>query len=104
MADNTLSGQAWIFGKQHPANTGEALILTLSIIVLNRAFQFDADGKIVTAFPAIIFGNSGMPGAAVKRHILPQVALAADQQMRGNPQLIDVFEIRMLVRIQAIAK
>ena len=49
-----------------------------------RAFQLDADREIVAPLAALIVRTARMPCAQMKRHVLHDLAVAPNQQMRGH--------------------
>ena len=46
-----------------------------------RAFQFDANRKVIAALPVVPCGLAGVPGALAARYKLDQLAVASDQEM-----------------------
>ncbi len=69
-----------------------------------RAFQFDADRKIIAAFAPAPVRLSGMPGPPVERHELHERAVAADEQVRRDFHPVDFAKIRMRQRIKVPEK
>ena len=45
-----------------------------------------------------------MPGALLEIHVLDEFAVAAHEQVRGNPKMIDGPEVGMGRRVQAVLK
>src|SRR4030066_2601428 len=45
-----------------------------------------------------------MPGALVQRHELDNLAITANQKMRGNREVLDLPVIRMFVRVKTVAE
>src|SRR5579859_4764518 len=69
--------------------TREARVLSVGEDAVVDALELDADGKIVAAAATAPGRGAGMPRAALDRHELHQLAVAADQEMRGDAQVND---------------
>ena len=70
-------------------------ILGIRIGQVVGSFQFDPDREIVASFSPLEGGVAGVPGPQVERHVLDQLAIPANQQMAGNPELMNLLKIRM---------
>ena len=64
--------------------------------------EFDAYGKIIAGFPAIIAGPARVPRSVIEADKLSQLAGARKQQMRGHAQRTDFLEIRVRIYRQRI--
>ena len=77
MALDTFGGNGTERRLQLPGQIRQSLILGVAERQIISALQLDAQGKIVTGFPAFETRNTGMPGAFFKRNILPDPAVSA---------------------------
>lgn len=68
------------------------------------AFQFDTDGEIVATLTPAPGRHPGMPGAQLGIDELDQFAGAADEEMRGNPQVMDARVVGMLLRVEGVGE
>lgn len=66
------------------------MVLSILIRSIVGSLEFDADGKIVTALPPAKARNAGMPGAAMEGYELDGLAVAANQQVSGDPHAFDL--------------
>ena len=57
---------------------------------LVRAFQFDADGKVIAGLAPLVLRNPGMPGPQLERHELHDLAVAPHQQVRRHTPAMDL--------------
>ncbi len=101
---NHMSPGIWIILLQHPNYVCQCLILDLFIGFIIRPFQLNPYGKVIAIFAPKITGFARMPGPSSKRHELHYLTIATDQQMRGNLQMGNRLEIRMLPGIQCVGK
>ena len=83
---------------------GERFILGILEREIVGALQLDTDGEIVDTGPPFTIRLAGVPRALVQRHKLDKLAIASNQDMGGNFQVLDLKMIRILVGIQGIAK
>jgi hypothetical protein len=90
--------------KQGVDDGGELRILRFGISYRFRAFQLYAYGKIIAALSALIVRLPRVPGALVKRDILHTTAVPFNQHMRRHRELMYLVKIRMISRIELIAK
>ena len=87
-----------------PGKPGERFILGVLEREIVGAFQLDTDGEIVDTGPPFTIRLAGMPGALKQRHKLDKFAIASNQDMGGNFQILDLAVIRVFIGIQGIAK
>ena len=104
MADDSIPGQRRVSGHQTPGQFDKGSILVLHIGRVVRAFQFDADTKIVAVFTTVKTGNTRMPGALQKRYKLGNGAQPVNQYVSRDFQPGNFTEIRMLISIKLTAK
>lgn len=97
-------GQAGIGLFQDGDESGQPLILGTGKGMNITAFQFDADGKVIAAFPPLKAGHPRMPGPLEKRDILHHFTIAPDQDMGGDPEPLDLGEEGMPLRRQGIGE
>lgn len=83
---------------------GERFILGVLEREIVGALQLDTDGEIIDAGPTFTIRLAGVPRALVQRHKLDKLAIASNQDMGGNFQVLDLTIIRIFVGIQGIAK
>lgn len=72
----------WVARTQQSDNLRKAPILCVGKSVRPVTFEFDADRKIVAAFPVKHAGGAGVPGALIGADELHYLASAPDQQVR----------------------
>src|SRR5690606_23900669 len=89
---------------QHRQHCRQLLVLAAGIDDVVRAFQLNADGKIIAARPPAITGFAGMPGALRERHELHQFTVTPHQQVGRNPLFAQAMEIRVSGKIQIIGE
>ncbi len=77
-------------------------VLRIGIRQVVGAFQFDADGEIVTAFTPVEARHTGVPGAVEQRHELGHRTVTLDEQVRRHGQVADAGEVRVFVGVQAV--
>ena len=87
-----------------PGKPGERFILGVLEREIVGAFQLNTDGEIVDTGPPFTIRLAGVPGALMQRHKLDKFAIASNQDVGGNFQVLDLKIIRILVGIQGIAK
>lgn len=71
---------------------------------LARAFHLDPDREIIAAGPALPARGASVPSALRARHELDESPVAANQEMRGNPELGQARVIRMSGRVEAVGE
>jgi hypothetical protein len=71
---------------------------------LVAALQLDSQRKVVAALASLPRGKAGMPGTLPTGNELYQLAVATNQEMRGDAQADDLREVRVGGRIQPIGK
>ena len=81
MADYILDS---IRSRQQRSKLVQKPILVIGKRQVIRAFQLDADGKIVTALTPAPVGQAGVPRALETRNKLDQLAVAADKEDRKS--------------------
>ena len=83
---------------------GWACAPTMVATLVIAAFQLDTDGKIIAALTPLETGLPGVPGTAIKRHVLDHFAVTANQDVGRNLQVLNLAKIGMGIGIQLIAK
>jgi hypothetical protein len=83
---------------------GERFILGILEREIVGALHLNTDGEIVGAGPPFTVRLAGVPSALMQRHELDKLAIASNQDMGGNFQILDFKIIRILAGIQGIAK
>ena len=68
------------------------------------ALKLDTDGKIVTAGPALPAGFSSVPGTLFARNKLDDLAIAADEEMSGNLEIMESIVIGVRFRIELVGE
>ena len=94
--------QARISAAQGSHKLGQRLILRGLVGKLVRAFELDADGKIVAGTAAAIIRLPRMPGSLRKRHILRQGTVTPDQHMSGDAHLAHLRKVAVGVSIEPV--
>lgn len=97
-------GQTGVCLFQGGDELGQPFILDASEGMNITAFQFNANGKIIAAFPAPERGHPRMPGPLEKRDILHRFTITPDQDMGGNREPLDLGEKGMPLRRQGIGE
>lgn len=104
MTDNAVSTKSRISDHQHIGQPRQCLILRIRERDRICAFKFDTDRKIVAVATPLEIRLSGMPGPVITGHKLDDTTIAAQQEMRGDFNAANRFEIRMGRPIQTIQK
>lgn len=68
------------------------------------AFQFDTDGEIVATLTPPPGRHAGMPCAQLRIDELDQFAGAADEEMGGNPQVLDARVVGVHLRVEGVGE
>jgi len=84
VADDALGRDGGIGLHQAAAEAGSLAVLGIGERVLLIADHLDADGVVVAALASLPAGNAGMPGAALHRHELSDVACPVDDEVGGD--------------------
>ena len=69
-----------------------------------EAFEFDADRIVIAVRAAAPRRCTGVPGAIVAAHELPQLAVASYIEMRGHLQAADGPEVGMRVPVEPVGE
>ena len=104
MTHNAVGRQGRGRRQQRLRQVRERDILPIRIRQIVRAFEFDADRKIVAGAAAAILRNAGVPGALTQRHELRRAAVPIDKHVRAHASARDCREVRMHLRGQVAAK
>jgi len=80
----------------------ERVVLRLGEGNVVGAFELDADGEIVAALAPVPRRGACMPRAIVGRNVLAQLPVAANEEMRGDLESVDLPEVFVLPRIEAV--
>jgi len=88
-------------GSQHRCKD---LILPFIVGYVVIAFEFDADGEVVTSAAPAKVRLPGVPRTLGERYKLDDLTVTSDQQMRRNRETPDLGKIRMCVPIELIEK
>src|SRR3972149_6538227 len=101
MADTVYAG---IVRCEHARKPGEPLVLRVLEWHVVRAFELDAEGKIVAAAAPAPVRFAGVPRALFARHELDQLTIAPDQEVRRHLAPRNPAVIRMRAWIEAIGE
>jgi hypothetical protein len=71
---------------------------------LVRAFELDADGKVVAAIAALPVRGPGMPCAVEATDELDQLTVAPDEEVRRDPKVRNRREVRVAAWLEAIGE
>src|SRR6185436_18142014 len=82
----------------------QAAVLRVFERTVVDAFELDADGEVVAPLTPAPAGGAGVPGALVHRNELDQRAVAAHQEMRRHLERMNLAEIRVRLRIEAVGE
>src|SRR4029077_2315837 len=74
---------------------GERRVLRIGVGRVVGALELDAEREVVAAAAPLVLGLAGVPGAQLKRHVLHDLAVAADEGMGRSAQTPDLPEIRV---------
>ena len=88
------------FHGERPREPGERLVLRLGEGHVVGALQLDADGEVVAALAALPLGSTRVPGPQLGRHVLDELAVAPDEEMRGDGEPLDFPEEGMRLGIE----
>src|SRR5690554_7194263 len=95
-------------GEQLGGDLGQGAVLGQGIGRHLVTLELDADGEVVEgpALPLAVVpaGAAGVPGAAIEGHELDALAVAADQQVGGDPQMGDGGEEGVGAGVQPIGE
>jgi len=80
---------------ERASQRGEARVLRVGVRHLTGALEFDADGKVVAAYPPLPDRLAGVPRTLGARDELDQLAVATDEEMSGNLRAGNGREVRM---------
>src|SRR3954470_5983995 len=91
-------------GFQRRNQTGQAGILCTSERTALGALKLDADREIIAARAAAPGRGAGVPGTALDRDELDELAVPADEEVRRHPHAGDLAEILMRLRIEPVGE
>ena len=97
VAADACRGDARVAGDDGAGEAGERLVLAQGVGLLVAAVKFNADAEIVAVFPPLVVGNAGVPSAVEGGNVLPDMAVAQDEEMGGDAQVRNAVEIGMVV-------
>src|SRR5437868_12680477 len=89
-------------GFQPKNQTGQPGILCTGERTVLGALELDADREIIAARATAPGRGAGVPGTALDRDELDQLAVPADEEVRRHPHAGDLAEIRMCLRVEAV--
>ena len=98
VAYDPLAGKLGIMSKHDTSDIREAPVLCFGVGHGFGALQLNSNGKVIASPPSVEYGNSSMPGPAVKRDILGHGSLAIDQQMSRDFEVCDRTKVRVPFR------
>lgn len=104
MTSDALWSDAGVGFEQLMRATHEALILSVREGGGVGPFQLDADREVITAVAAGKSRDAGMPGPLLTRDVLQQLAMTANEEVRGDTQAADGLEIRVGAGIELSKK
>ena len=97
VAGKARRGDARVARHDGAGQRGEALVLAQGVGVVVAAVQLDADAVIVAVGAALIAGFARMPGARGGGDVLLDMAVAQDEEVRGDAQVGDGIKVGMFV-------
>ena len=104
VADNLAPAYFAVVSQQGFAYGRQGLVLYLSVCVIVRALQFDANTEVVAIISSGKARLTCMPGTLAQIHKLHHLPVAANQHMRRYLGPANLVEKGMLIPVQAIGK
>ena len=104
VADHRAPVDARIAGNQGVDDGRENAILPIRVTGVVRAFELDADGKVVAAGAAAPVRYAGVPRAAIKGDELHDPASATHEKVGGDADPLQVGQAWIGATVQGVAK
>src|SRR6185312_8924147 len=100
VARDAVSGECRVSRQKRSHQSGQAFVLDIRVGCVVGYLELDADGEVVAAAAALVFGVAGMPGAHAEGNVLRDGAVAADDSMGRDAERRGLTEGRMRVGAQ----